>query len=111
MAKPRSCRALLALGHRTSRDWIATLTDPEEIKLAKGRRREESRRRINFDLAALPIFLAASIAVVAGVLSQSVLLYVLFGFALIRSIWIYRRERTIKGALETQRKIAAATAA
>lgn len=94
----------------TSRSWIATLTDPEEIKLAKGRRRDESRRRISFDLAALPLFVATSALVLAGVLGESALLIVLFGFTVVRGIWLYRRERQIKGALKTQRKLATATA-
>jgi hypothetical protein len=56
----------------TSRPWIATLTDPEEIRLAKGCRRHESRRsRFDHRIARL-------------------------------------LERQIKGALETQRRRAAA---
>jgi hypothetical protein len=89
----------------TSRSWIAALTDPEEIKLAKGRRRDESRRRIKFDLAALPVFVATSALVLTGALGEPALLIVLFGFTAARLIWIYRRERQIKGALETQRKV------
>lgn len=95
----------------TSRNWIASLTDPEEIRLAKGRRSQEGRRRVKFDLAALPVFIAASVLVLAGVLNVQVLLFVLFGFGLIRGIWIYWHERQIKDALKTQREIAAKTAA
>lgn len=39
----RSWLAVMA----TSRNWMATLTDPEEIRPAKGRRSQESRRRIS----------------------------------------------------------------
>jgi hypothetical protein len=95
----------------TSRNWIATLTDPEEIRLAKGRRSYEGRRRLKFDLGALPVFIAASVLVLVGVLSQQVLLSVLFAFAIIRGIWTYKRERQIKDALKTQREIAGETAA
>jgi hypothetical protein len=96
----------------TSRNWMATLTDPEEIKLARGRRRQESRRRLTFDLIGLPVLLAAAALVLAGVLSANpVLLSILYLFAFIRASWIYRRERQIKGALEDKRKLAAATAA
>jgi Flp pilus assembly protein TadB len=91
----------------TSRNWMATLTDPEEIRLAKGRRSQEGRHRLKVDLAALPVFIAASALVLAGVLNEQILLVLLFAFALVRMIWTYRREREIKGALETQRKIAA----
>jgi Flp pilus assembly protein TadB len=95
----------------TSRNWMATLTDPEEIRLAKGRRGQEGRHRIKVDLAALPVFVAAGVLVLAGVLDEQILLVLLFAFGLVRMIWTYRRERQIKDALETQRKIAAAAAA
>lgn len=103
-------RAWLAV-MATSRNWIATLTDPEEIRLAKGRRSQESRRRINVDLAALPVFIAASVLVLAGLLNEQTLLFVLFGFGLFRGIWNYRREQQIKDALKAQREIAGETAA
>jgi Flp pilus assembly protein TadB len=102
----RSWLAVIA----TSRNWIATLTDPEEIRLAKGRRSREGRRRLNVDLAALPVFIAASVLVLAGVVNEQVLLFVLFGFGLMRGIWTYRRERQIKDALTAQREIAGETA-
>jgi Flp pilus assembly protein TadB len=90
----------------TSRDWMATLTDPEEIRLARGARSRESRRRVGIDLAALPIFIAASVLVLGGVLGDAALLILLFAFGLLRGAWIYRRERQIKGALEEQRAVA-----
>lgn len=95
----------------TSRNWMATLTDPEEIRLAKGCRRRESRRRVNFDLAAMPLFLAVAALALTGVLSQSILLSLFLAFGLVRNSLIYRRERQIKGALEAQRKLAVATTA
>jgi hypothetical protein len=95
----------------TSRNWIATLTDPEEIRLAKGERRHERRRRLYFDLAAIPILFAAAAFVVAGVVSATSILVLIFpGYILVRSFWIYHREKQIKGALEEQRKLAGATA-
>jgi hypothetical protein len=103
----RSWLAVMA----TSRNWIATLTDPDEIRLAKGRRSREGRHRLKIDLAALPVFIAASVLVLAGVLSHQVLLSFLFAFAIIRGIWTYRRERQIKDALKVQREIAGETAA
>jgi Flp pilus assembly protein TadB len=95
----------------TSRNWIATLTDPEEIRLAKGYRSQEGRRRLRVDLWALPVFVAASVLVLAGVLNAQVLLSVLFAFGLIRGIWAYKRERQIKDALKAQREIAGQTPA
>jgi Flp pilus assembly protein TadB len=102
----RSWLAVIAL----SRNWMATLTDPEEIRLARGRRSLEGRRRLIFDLAALPAFIGTAVLALAGVLSAQVVLTVVFAFGLIRSIWVYRRERQIKAALETQREIAAQAA-
>lgn len=103
----RSWLAVMA----TSRRWIATLTDPEEIRLAKGCRRREGRRRLNFDLIGLPVLLGAAILALAGVLNADpVLLSLFYAFALLRTFWIYRRERQIKGALEAERKLATATA-
>jgi Flp pilus assembly protein TadB len=93
----------------TSRDWRATLTDPEEIRLANGRRSQESRRRVVFDLAALPVFAAAGVLVLAGVLGEGALLFVFLAFGLARTVWIYRREREIKKELKIQRELAAAT--
>jgi hypothetical protein len=93
----------------TSRKWIATLTDPEEIRLAKGCRRRESRRRLNYDLVVMPILLVLAGLVIAGVLApQPILFSALYGAALLRLLWIYRRDRQIKGTLEEQRRLAAA---
>jgi Flp pilus assembly protein TadB len=94
----------------TSRNWLATLTDPEEIRLAKGRRSAEGRRRLKADLWALPVFIAASVLVLADVLNVQVLFFVLLVFGLIRGIWTYRRERLIKEALNAQRELAGETA-
>jgi hypothetical protein len=96
----------------TSRAWIATLTDPEEIRLAKGCRRRESRRRLNFDLAALPFFVAGLALMLTGLVDADLVLLAFFlGFGLVRTVWIWRREREIKGALTAQRETAAALAA
>lgn len=102
----RSWLAVIA----TSRNWMTTLTDPEEIRLAKGRRSREGRHRLKVDLLALPVFIAASTLVLAGVLNAQALIFVLFAFSLMRGLWTYKRERQIKDALKVQREIAAATA-
>ncbi|HEY0278742.1 MAG TPA: hypothetical protein VGC32_10790 [Solirubrobacterales bacterium] len=94
-----------------SRNWMATLTDPEEIRLARGRRSQEARRRLKVDLWALPVFIATSALVVAGLLNSQILIAVLFGFGLLRTVWTYKRERQIKDALKVQREIAEQTTA
>ena len=103
----RSWLAVMA----TSRSWLETLTDPEEIKLAKGCRRRERRHRLNYDLAALPVLLVAVALVLAGVIDAMPILYsLLFLYAILRNVWSYRRDRQIKGALEAQRRLAASAA-
>jgi Flp pilus assembly protein TadB len=92
----RSWLAVIA----TSRAWTATLTDPEEIRLAKGCRRRESRRRLDFDLVALPVLLAAATLVLIGVGGGLILLSVFFGFGSLRTLWLYRRDRQIKKAYQ-----------
>jgi Flp pilus assembly protein TadB len=94
----------------TSRNWMATLTDPEEIRLAKGRRSQESRRRMKVDLAAVPVFVLVAALALAGVLGVGAVVSVLLAFGFFRNAWTYRRERQIKRALETQRQLAGATA-
>lgn len=83
-----------------SRDWIATLTDPEEIALAKGFRRHERRHRVYIDLAALPFMLAAGVLALAGLLSPAALGLVASTFVLIRGPVLWRRERQIKKTYE-----------
>jgi hypothetical protein len=103
----RSWLAVIA----TSRNWMATLTDPEEIRLVKGRRSREGLRRLRVDLWALPVFIVAAALVLGGLLDVQALVFVLFAFSLVRGLWTYRRERQIKDALKTQREIAGETAA
>jgi hypothetical protein len=94
----------------TSRSWMATLTDPEEMRLAKGRRSRERRERLVFDLVALLLALAAAAVALAGLTPSSIAFWSVFGlFLVLRPAWLYRRERQIKGTLETQRRLAAAT--
>ena len=103
----RSWLAVMA----TSRSWLETLTNPEEIKLAKGCRRRERRYRLNYDLAALPVLLVAAAPVLAGVIDPTPILYsLLFLYAILRNFLAYRRDRRIKGALEDQRRLAASAA-
>jgi hypothetical protein len=79
-----------------SRAWLATLTDPEEIELATGFHRHERRRRVYFDLAALPFLAAAGVLAIVGLLPISVLGIVAGAFACVRPIPIYLRERRIQ---------------
>jgi hypothetical protein len=84
----------------TSRNWLSTLTDPEEVALAKGFRRHERRRLVYFDLASLP-FLAAAVALsVIGLMNPSVVGLVFSTFLLLRSIPVYLRGRQIKKAYD-----------
>jgi hypothetical protein len=92
-----------------SRDWLATLTDPEEIALARGFRRHERRYRLYVDLAVLPFMIAAGVLAMAGLLPAGALGLVASTFILLRGLVVYLRERQIRGALEAQRKLAAAT--
>jgi Flp pilus assembly protein TadB len=95
----------------TSRNWMATLTDPEEIRLAKGRRSREGLHRLKVDLWALPVFVAAAALVLAGAMSAQILIPILLTFGFARNVWSYRRERQIKNALKTQRELAGETPA
>lgn len=80
----------------TSNNWLITLTDPEEIALAKGFRRYERRRRVYFDLIGLP-FLAAAVALtLIGLVNPSIVGLIFSTFLLLRPIPIYLRERQIK---------------
>jgi Flp pilus assembly protein TadB len=79
-----------------SRAWIGTLTDPEEVDLAKGFYRQERRFRVYFDLAALPFMVAAGVLALAGLLPISALGLVAGAFALIRGFALYLRERQIQ---------------
>ena len=55
----------------TSRTWLATLDDPDEIELAKGFARREARRRGRLDLAATALLIFAVAFVLAGLLPNS----------------------------------------
>ncbi len=79
-----------------SRNWLATLTDPEEIALARGFRRHERRHRVYVDLAALPFMTAAGIFALAGLLTPGALGLVASTFLLLRGLVLYLRERRIK---------------
>lgn len=79
-----------------SRAWLATLTDPEEIELARGFYRRERRHRVYLDLTALPFIAAAGALVLTGALPLEVLGVVGGGFICIRGVVLYLRERRIK---------------
>ena len=84
----------------TSRNWLATLTDPEEIALAKGFRRHERRRVVYFDLAGLP-FLAAVVAFsLIGLADPSIVGLAFSTLLLLRGVPIYLRGRQIKKTYE-----------
>jgi uncharacterized membrane protein len=80
----------------TSRAWLATLTDPEEIELAKGFYLHERRYRVYFGLAALPLMAAIGGLALIGVLPTSVLGLALGTFATLRGVAVYLRERQVK---------------
>jgi hypothetical protein len=83
-----------------SRDWLATLTDPEEIALARGFRRHERRYRVYIDLAALPFMAAAGVLALGGLLGPGVLGLVAGAFLLVRGPILILRERQIKKTYE-----------
>lgn len=83
-----------------SRDWLATLTDPEENALARGFRRHERRYRVYIDLAALPFMAAAGILALGGLLGPGVLGLVAGAFVLVRGPILILRERQIKKTYE-----------
>ncbi len=82
----------------TSRGWLGTLTDPEEIELATGFHRHERRYRVCFDLAALPFIGAAATLVLVGLVPVGVLGLAAGTFGLVRSLVLYHREQQIKNA-------------
>ena len=55
----------------TSRTWLSTLDDPEEIELANGFARRERRRRSYFDVSALALIWLCAALILAGVLPTS----------------------------------------
>lgn len=80
----------------TSRNWIATLTDPEEIALARGFRRHERRYVVYADLAVVPFVVAACILLIGGVLSIGIVGIVAFTFTGVRNLAVYLRARKIR---------------
>ena len=84
----------------TSRNWIAALTDPEEIALARGFRRHERRYIVYADLAVVPFVVAAAALMLAGLVSIGVVGLVAFIFTTVRGAVVYLRERQIKQAYE-----------
>jgi Flp pilus assembly protein TadB len=84
----------------TSRNWLATLTDPEEIALARGFRRHERRYIVYADLAVVPFVVAAAVLMLAGLVSIGVAGLVAFIFTTARSGVLYLRERRIKKTYE-----------
>ena len=80
----------------TSRNWFATLTDPEEIALAKGFRRHERRRVVYFDLAGLPLLAAVAAFSLIGLVNPSIVGLVFSTFVLLRGVPIYLRGRQIQ---------------
>jgi hypothetical protein len=85
----------------SSRKWFGTLTDPEEIELAKGFMRQEKRRRIYVDLlVASPLAITAGLLVLAGVLPLGGVGIILGAFAVLRPFELLHRERQIKKTYE-----------
>lgn len=81
-----------------SRQWIATLTDPEEIALAQGFRRHERRFIVYADLAVLPVVIATAILMLGGLVSIGIVGLVAFIFTTVRNLVVYLRARRIKQA-------------
>jgi hypothetical protein len=80
----------------TSRDWLATLSDPEEIALAKGFRRHERRRLVYFDLASLPLLSALVALSLIGLVNPSIVGLIFSTFLLLRGVPIYLRQRQVR---------------
>ncbi|HTT93222.1 MAG TPA: hypothetical protein VMF55_01000 [Solirubrobacterales bacterium] len=82
-------------------NWVGTLTDPDEIELAKGFMRQEKRRRIYIDLlVASPLAITAALLVLAGALPVGGVGVILGAFAVFRPLEVFRRERQIKKTYE-----------
>jgi Flp pilus assembly protein TadB len=84
----------------TSRNWIVTLTDPEEIALARGFRQHERRYIVYADLAVVPFVVAAAVLMLAGLASIGVVGLVAFTFTTVRNVVVYLRARRIKKTYE-----------
>jgi hypothetical protein len=80
-----------------SRDWRASLTDPEELELAEGLRRRDRRRRAYVELAALPILLVAAVLTLIGLVDVRVIGLVFGLSAVFTGLWDYLRTRKMSG--------------
>jgi hypothetical protein len=85
----------------TSRAWLATLTDPEEIELAKGFSRRERRRRAYADLAVTALLIVAVALALAGVLPFSTWGLILGCYTLLLAGGAHLRDRQIRRKVRT----------
>lgn len=86
----------------TSRAWLATLTDPEEIELAKGFSRRELRRRAYVDLVVTAFLVVAVALALAGVLPFSTWGLILGCYTLILAAGTRLRDWQIKGKVQVE---------
>jgi hypothetical protein len=80
----------------TSRAWLATLTDPEEIELAKGVSRREGRRRAYVNLAITALLIVAVALALAGLLPFSTWGLILACYTLLLAAGNHLRDRAIR---------------
>ncbi len=80
----------------TSRTWMATLTDPDEIELAKGFGRRERRRHSYFDLVAVALLIVGVALTLAGLLPLSACTLGLACYVVIRGAVEAWRNRQIR---------------
>jgi hypothetical protein len=88
-------RAWIAAASRTSTSRPA-LEERGEVELAKGFRRREVRRRAGIGLWAAPLFVAATVLYVAGLVPLVVFSTVLGGYGIVAGLLDLRRGRQIK---------------
>jgi hypothetical protein len=84
----------------TSRTWLSTLDDPEEIELAKGFARRERRRRGHFDVAALALIWFCAALVLAGVLPTSACTLGFSVYGVVRLLAEFGRNQQLKRRLD-----------
>jgi len=80
----------------TSPAWLKTLTDPEEIELAKGFGRRERRRRAYFDLAVTALLIVSVAFALAGLLPSSTWGLILGCYTLLLTAGSHIRDQRIK---------------
>jgi hypothetical protein len=93
-----------------SRDALDALSDPEEIGLVAGYRRRQRRRRSYVELAASPFLIVGAALALTGLLAGSFVVFILFVYTLIVSLWAYLHDRQMDGRLRAVVEAEAQTA-